>query len=73
MPAVKLLYRGHMYRLARTRDDIAWERVAELSKQIYEAATNKSLASVQKRDHVSSIVTDLKENLKFLGLYSPAI
>jgi len=69
----RLKYRGSVYKLARTREDVSWERVAELSKQLYTLSINTEIPTAMKREHARDKVVALLERLKLLGLDSPAL
>jgi hypothetical protein len=73
MSIIKLRYRGRVYRLARTREDDSWERVAELSKQLYTLSTDANIPTHMKRERARDKVTALLERFKLLGLDSPAL
>lgn len=69
----RLRYRGRVYRLARTREDGSWERVAELSKQLYSLAVDAEISTTVKRERARDKVIALLERFKLLGLDSPAL
>jgi hypothetical protein len=73
MTISKLRYRGRIYRLARTREDISWERVAELSKQLYTLSIDTEIPTALKRERARDKVIALLERFKLLGLDSPAL
>lgn len=73
MIIMKLRYRGRVYRLARTREDDSWERVAELSKQLYTLSVDANISTHTKRERARDKVTALLERFKLLGLDSPAL
>ena len=71
-PATMLLYRGQLYRLARTQEDLAWENIAKLAKQVNDVSKSK-ISGIDKRDRVGYLLTEMTKHLKVVGLQSPLI
>lgn len=66
---VKLLYRGHEYRLAITEESRLWEtQLAPRLEKLSELAADKELSNFSKKEQARKLYYELREYLKLLGI-----
>jgi len=66
---VKLLYKGHEYRLAITEDARLWEtQLAPRLKALTEIAADKELSDFSKKEQARTVYYELREYFKLLGI-----
>jgi len=66
-PPKKLSYKGCTYTLAKTREDLMWERVAELLTSMAKSA-QENTPPIHKRGVIASPYQELKILFKDLGV-----
>lgn len=64
-----LLYRGAVYREARTREDIYWKQLAQIAEQLVDIAEH-DIDPVSKRELAQEILLLLKEQVWKIGIWS---
>ena len=70
----RIIYRGAVYRrapqrrLARTREDVRWAEVAEVSKRLIEMV-QADLDATSKREMVRDVWNELREKIANAGLW----
>lgn len=67
LPPKKLSYKGCTYILAKTREDMMWDKVSDLLTAMLKS-TKSDTPSVHKRGAIASSYQELKILLKDLGV-----